>query len=170
MKTQQSIEERLWDYIDGHGTSEEKSVIDNLLSSNAAWRAKYNDLLEVHNLMNSAELEEPSLRFAKNVMEEIAKYHIAPATKTYINKRIIWGIGGFFIAMIIGFLIYGFGQINWSSPGDTKLPFDLNKIDLSRFFNSTYMNIFMMINVVLALVLLDRYLSNRKNKSVMSDE
>ena len=162
MKTQQSIEERLWDYIDGLSTGEEKSVIDNLLSSNAAWRAKYNDLLEVHNLMNSAELEEPSLRFAKNVMEEIAKYHIAPATKTYINKKIIWGIGGFFIAMIIGFLIYGFGQINWSAQGDTKLPIDLNKIDFNRFFNNTYMNIFMMINIVLALVLFDRYLANRK--------
>ena len=162
MKTQQSIEERLWDYIDGLSTGEEKSVIDNLLSSNAAWRSKYNDLLEVHNLMNSAELEEPSLRFAKNVMEEIAKYHIAPATKTYINKKIIWGIGGFFIAMIIGFLIYGFGQINWSAQGDTKLPIDLNKIDFNRFFNNTYMNIFMMINIVLALVLFDRYLANRK--------
>jgi len=169
MNTQQNIEDRLWDYIDGISSSEEKTVIDNLLESNAAWRDKYRELLEVHQLMNSSELEEPSLRFTKNVMEDIAKYHIAPATKTYINKKIIWGIGGFFIAMIIGFLIYGFGQINWSTPGDTKLPInldkiDFNKIDFNKIFNNTYMNIFMMINVVLALVLLDRYLTNRKNK------
>lgn len=164
MNTQQNIEDRLWDYIDGHSSNEEKSVIDKLLESNTTWRDKYNELIEIHQLMNSNELEEPSLRFTKNVMEEIAKYHIAPATKTYINKKIIWGIGGFFIAMIIGFLIYGFGQINWSAAGDTKLPIDLAKIDFNRFFNNTYMNLFMMINVVLALVLLDRYLSNRKNK------
>ena len=169
MNTQQNIEDRLWDYIDGHCSSEEKSIIDKLLESNAAWRDKYNELFEVHQLMNSSELEEPSLRFTKNVMEDIAKFHIAPATKTYINKKIIWGIGGFFIAMIIGFLIYGFGQINWSTPGDTKLPInldkiDFNKIDFNKIFNNTYMNIFMMINVVLALVLLDRYLTNRKNK------
>ena len=169
MNTQQNIEDRLWDYIDGHSSNEEKTVIDKLLESNAAWRDKYNELLEVHQLMNSSELEEPSLRFTKNVMEDIAKYHIAPATKTYINKKIIWGIGGFFIAMIIGFFIYSFGQINWSTPGDTKLPIDLdkidfNKIDFNKIFNNTYMNIFMMINVVLSLVLLDRYLTNRKNK------
>ena len=170
MNTQQNIEDRLWDYIDGHSSNEERTVIDKLLESNAAWRDKYNELLEVHHLLNSSELEGPSLRFAKNVMEGIAKYHIAPATKTYINKKIIWGIGGFFIAMIIGFLIYGFGQINWSTPGDSKLTIDLDKIDFNRFFNNTYMNIFMMINVVLALVLLDRYLSNRKNKAVISEQ
>jgi hypothetical protein len=164
MNKQQNIEDRLWDYIDGFSSSEEKSLIDELLETNADWRDKYNELLEVHKLINSSELEGPSLRFAKNVMEEIAKYHIAPATKSYINKKIIWGIGGFFIAMIIGFLIYGFGQINWSAPGDSKLPIDLDKIDFSKVFNNTYMNIFMMINVVLALVLLDRYLTNRKNK------
>ena len=175
MNTQRNIEDRLWDYIDGFSSSEEKTLIDELLESNEAWLAKFHELLEVHKLINSSELEEPSLRFAKNVMEEIAKYHIAPATKSYINKKIIWGIGGFFIAMIIGFLIYGFGQINWSTPGDSKLPIDLdkidlNKIDFNKFFNNTYMNIFMMINVVLALVLLDRYLSNRKNKTVRSNE
>jgi hypothetical protein len=164
MNKHQNIEDRLWDYIDGFSSSEEKSLIDELLETNADWRDKYNELLEVHKLINSSELEGPSLRFAKNVMEEIAKYHIAPATKSYINKKIIWGIGGFFIAMIIGFLIYGFGQINWSAPGDSKLPIDLDKIDFSKVFNNTYMNIFMMINVVLALVLLDRYLTNRKNK------
>ena len=95
-------------------------------------------------------------------MEEIAKYHIAPATKTYINKRIIWGIATFFIVLIVGFLIYGFGQIDWSSKSDTNLPVDINKVDFGKFFNNTYVNIFMMINVVLGLMLLDRYLASKK--------
>lgn len=165
MNTKQNIDARLWDYIDGYSSNEEKSVIEELIESNSEWRNKYKELVEVHQLMNSTELEEPSLRFAKNVMEGIAKYQIAPATKTYINKKIIWGIGGFFIAMIIGFLIYSFGQINWSAPGDNTLNIDLEKIDFNKFFNNTYMNIFMMINILLALVLFDRYLTNRKNKT-----
>jgi len=109
------------------------------------------------------------LRFTKNVMERIAKYQIAPATRSYINNKIIWGIGFFFIALVVGFLVYGFGQIDWNANNDTKLPIDIskidiNKVDFSKFFNNTYVNVFMMINVVLGLMLLDRYLASKKKK------
>jgi hypothetical protein len=96
-------------------------------------------------------------------MEEISKLHIAPATKTYINKNIIRGIAIFFITLIVAFLAYGFGQIDWTAQGDTKMPVDLSKVDYSKFFNNTYMNVFMMINVVLG-VLLDRFLANKRKK------
>ena len=98
------MEERLWNYIDGTASADEKTVIEQLLESDAAWKAKYHELLQVNELLQSSELDAPSMRFTKNVMEEIAKLHIAPATKTYINKKIIWGIGFFFITMLIGFL------------------------------------------------------------------
>lgn len=160
----QHIEERLWNYIDGLGSAEERSVIEKLLQQNAEWKSKYHDLLEAHRLLQSSDLEQPSLRFTKNVMEEIGKYHIAPATKSYINKKVIWGIGSFFIALIIGFLVYGFGQMNWTSKGDNILPFDISKLDVSKFFNNTYVNIFMMINMVLGLFLLDNYLSNKRKR------
>jgi hypothetical protein len=115
MNTQHNIEERLWNYIDGTAAAEEKTVIGKLLETDTAWKAKYHELLEVHQLVQSSELDAPSLRFSKNVMEEIAKMHIAPATKSYINKKIIWTLGFFFIALLVGFLIYGFGQMNFSS-------------------------------------------------------
>ena len=160
----ENIEERLWNYIDGSATVDERSVIEKLLQENAAWRAKYHELLEVNQLLASSELEEPSLRFTKNVMEQIGKLHIAPATKTYINKKIIWGIAIFFITIIVGFLTYGFGQMDWTSKGNVNNPIDLTNIDYSKFFKNTYMNIFMMINIVLGLFLLDRYLANKRKK------
>jgi len=165
MDNQNDIEVRLWEYIDGLSNNEEKTVIEKLVAENAEWKAKYHELLEVHQSLNLVELEEPSLRFTKNVMEEIAKYQIAPATKTYINSKVIWGIGIFFLAMIVGFLVYGIGQIDWTTAGDSKstLGVDLTRIDYSQMFNSNLMNGVMMLNVVLGLVLLDRYLSN-KNK------
>lgn len=158
------FEERLWDYIDGRASAEEKTVIEQLLESNAEWKAKYHELLEVHQLMNSSELEEPSMRFTKNIMEEISKLHIAPATRNYINKNIIRGIAIFFIATIVGFIIYGFGQIDWTASSDTKLPVDLGKVDYSKFFNNNYVNVFMMVNIILGLFLLDRYLANKRKK------
>ncbi|MBC7948642.1 MAG: hypothetical protein H7Y42_12215 [Chitinophagaceae bacterium] len=159
-----NMEERLWSYIDGTAPRAEVSAIEQLLIDNAEWKAKYGELLEVNELLRSSELEEPSLRFTKNVMEEITRLHIAPATSTYINKRIIWGIGLFFITLVIGFLVYGFGQVNWSEKGGTSIPFDLGKVDYTRFFNNSYVNVFMMINVILGLFLLDRYLANKRRK------
>jgi preprotein translocase subunit Sss1 len=158
------IEERLWNYIDGTGAVAERSSIEQLLQSNAAWKAKYHELLEINEMLQSSDLEIPSMRFTKNVMEEIAKLHIAPATKTYINKKVIWGLGIFFITMVIGFLIYGFGQIDWTAKGNTTVSDYLSRVDYNKFFNNTYMNIFMMINVVLGLFLLDRYLANKRKK------
>ncbi|MBP8115329.1 MAG: hypothetical protein KAY50_08230, partial [Chitinophagaceae bacterium] len=92
MDTQHTIEERLWNFIDGSVTTNEKTVIEKLLQTDASWKAKYNELLQVNDLLKSSELEAPSMRFSKNVMEEISKLHIAPATKNYINNKIIWGI------------------------------------------------------------------------------
>jgi len=163
MDNQNDIEVRLWEYIDGLSSNEEKTVIEKLVSENAEWKAKYHELLEVHQSLNLVELEQPSMRFTKNVMEEIAKYQIAPATKTYINSKVIWGIGIFFLTMILGFLVYGIGQIDWTVAGDSKgtLGVDLTKIDYSEMFNSNLMNGVMMLNVVLGLFLLDRYLSNK---------
>jgi hypothetical protein len=156
------MEDRLWEYIDGLSSHEEKSAIEKLLETNRQWKEKYHELFELHQLVQSSALEEPSLRFTKNVMEEIAKYQIAPATKTYINNRIIWGIGAFLIVLVIGFLIYGFGQMDLATTDSTLPSVDLTKIDYSKFFSNTYVNVFMMINVVLGLVLLDRYLESKK--------
>lgn len=172
MNTQQSIEERLWDYIDGLAVPEERSAIEQLIERNIEWRNKYHELLEVHQLMsNSLELDEPSMRFTQHVMEDIAKYQIAPAASSYINKRIIWGIAAFFILTIVGFLIYGLGQVNWSAGnGETNaLPFNMdasriNNLDFSKLFNSTYTSIFVMVNAVLGLALLDMYLGKKKKQ------
>jgi preprotein translocase subunit Sss1 len=163
------IEERLWNFIDGTVSASEKTVIEQLLESDAEWKAKYHELLQVNELLKSSELEEPSMRFTKNVMEEISKLHIAPATKSYINKKIIWGIGIFFITLLVGFLIYGFGQMDWTAGQETTLSkninkFDLSKVDFSKFFSNTWVNAFMMINVVLGLVLLDNFLTNKRKE------
>lgn len=168
MNTQQNMEERLWDYLDGSCSAEEKSFIDNLVTTQEEWRMKYHELMEVQQIMQgSLELDQPSLRFSQNVMEEIAKYHIAPAAKSYINKKIIYGIGIFFLVMIVGFFIYGLGQINWSDTSgsnDLLSKYNVNKIDFSRFFNNTYTNVFMMVNVVMGLMLLDMYLGKKRKK------
>ena len=164
MNTAQNMEERLWEYIDGAASPAERSVIEKLLQEDRAWKSKYSELLQVKELLQSSEMEQPSLRFTKNVMEEIARLHIAPATKSYINKKIIWGIGLFFIAMMAGILIYGIGQMSFAGGEESAISKNLNKVDFSKFFNNTWMNVLMMINVVIGLFLFDNYLSSKRKK------
>ena len=161
------MESRLWDYIDG--SSQEASAIEKLIRENSAWRAKYAELLDIHSLVQATDLDEPSLRFTKNVMEEITRLQITPAAKKYINTGIIWGIAAFFIIVIVGFLSYGFSQVDWSSGSSRSNPagIDFTAVDYSRMFSNSFVNLFMMLNVILGLMLLDRYLA-WKRKNVMN--
>lgn len=164
----EDMEARLWEYIDGLSDATERTAIEKLIAENSEWKACYAELLELHQLTGMTELEEPSLRFTQNIMEEIARHQIAPATKTYINKRIIWGIAAFFITIIAGFLIYAISQINWSeSKSDGTIGgLDLTSINYGAVFNNNFVNIFMMLNAILGLMLLDRYLAARRRSRV----
>jgi anti-sigma factor RsiW len=164
MDSKQNIEEKLWLYIDGQLPEQEKSLVDHLIDSDRAWKEKYQELLEVNELLRSSELDAPSMRFTRNVMEEISKMHIAPATRSYINKRIIWGLGIFFITMLIGVLAYGISQASLGSSEPGQISRNLGKLDFSKLFSNTWVNIFLGVNVFLGLVLLDHYLSNRKKE------
>jgi hypothetical protein len=179
MNTEQPMEDRLWDYIDGRCSPTEKSVIEELLVTNREWRQKHRELLNLQQLLDSSELEAPSMRFTKNVMEEIARYHVAPATKSYVNKNVIRGIGAFFLTMILGVLGFCFTQFKWttgsgsgSSSGD---PLNLPSVhhlglarlnNISKAFNSTYIIGFLLIAVVLGFMLLDMVLQQKKNRQV----
>ena len=157
------IESRLWAYLDG--LSEETTTIEDLLQEDKAWKEKYGELLELHTLMREAEPEQPSLRFTKNVMEEIARQQITPAVKVYINKNIIRGIAAFFITVIAGFLVYGFSQLQWSDgSGRMAGGIDLSTVDFSKMFNNDWLNGFLMLNVVLGLFLLDRFLNLKRRQ------
>ena len=58
MNRQQTMEERLWDYIDGACSADDKLFIEQLVATNLQWKAKYEELLEVHQLLgNHLELD-----------------------------------------------------------------------------------------------------------------
>lgn len=170
MQVPQNIEEKLWSYIDGSLDKKELGFVEELLRSDLEWKNKYAELLSVHQLMQeNIDLEQPSLRFTQNVMEEISRLYITPATRNYINKNVIWGIGIFFFTTIIGLFVYGFGQIDWSQPQSNNLPTQLqeiNNINWSQMFSGTYVNAFIMVNIVLGLMLLDMYLTRKKNEKI----
>lgn len=164
----QDIEHRIWEFIDGHCSPSEQATIVQYLTDNPIWKKKYDELVSVHELLKKEELEMPSLRFTKNVMEEISRFQVAPATKSYINKNVVRGIGSFFLVMIVGLIIYFIGQIHWNSSSTGNLvpnfSLDANKLNWSKMLNNTYVNIFIGINTILGLILLDKFMQGRKKE------
>jgi hypothetical protein len=166
MENLKNMEERLWDFIDGSSSPIESATINRLLETNPVWQKAYKSMLDMNILFSETNLEEPSMRFSKNVMDEIAKHRIAPSTKSYVNKKIIYGIGGFFLVLIGGMLAYLFTQIDYSQQGSISIPTNLPKVntDWSFLGNSKAMQIFLIIDTVLGLFLVDKYLQNKKGK------
>jgi len=100
-----TIEERLWNYIDGTCSEVDRKAVDILIAQDEVYRRKYQELLALNQAFSKMELDEPSMAFTYNVMEAIRAEHAQQPLKAGINKRIIKSISGFFIVSIALLLI-----------------------------------------------------------------
>ena len=174
------MEQRIWDHIDGLSSPEERAAVDALIAGDRQWQVKYFELLAMHRSVSELELEEPSMRFTRNVMDEIAKFQVAPATKSYVNKYIIRGIAALFLTLIAGMLVWFFGQFHWSGSGANPSPLllqysedirqglhaRLDRFEWSRLLSSAWVYVFLLINVIIGFVLLDTILQKRRRQAM----
>lgn len=156
-----SIEEKLWDYIDGTCTADEQKAISLLIETDNVYQNKYNELVQLNNEFANIELDEPSMPFAYNVMEAVRAEQAQKPLKATINSYIIKSIAAFFILTIAGLFFATFTGIDWSATNmDTannlKLP------NLNSLLNSKVLTIFLFFDTVLGLFLVDTYLRKRR--------
>jgi anti-sigma factor RsiW len=156
------IEERLWDYLDGKMLPGEKGAFEQLLQSDPAVKQLYEELLDIHLSLQAAELDEPSMRFTKNVMDAVALEPAPRALNTRIDKRIINAIAAFFILTLSALVLFTISLMSWSSSlWDLSLP--LPEIAWTNYFNSAYVMGAGIIFILLTLYTADRYRQFRKN-------
>jgi hypothetical protein len=160
-----TIEDRLWSYIDGTCDEEERKAIDMLIATDNAYSAKLEELLNFDKQLSKIEAEEPSMAFTYKVMEGVRAEHARQPLKAAINKNIIKGIGGFFIVTISLMLILMLSTLHLTPASfSVHLPEALKMPDLKNFVNAKVLNCFFFFDAVLALVLVDAYLRRRKAK------
>ena len=155
-----SIEEKLWDYIDGTCTSDEQKAISLLIATDKIYKDKYDDLLRLNNEFVNMELDEPSMPFAYNVMEAIRAEQAEKPLKTTINSYIIKGIAAFFILTITGLFFATFSTIDWSASTETANSLQFPNID--SLLNGKVLTIFLFFDTVIGLLFLDTYLRKRR--------
>ncbi len=157
-----TLEERLWNYIDGSCSDEEKRAIDTLISQDKGCRSKYEELLAMNLAFSKMELEEPPMAFTYNVMETIRAEHALQPLKAGINKRIVTGISGFFIVSILILLIFVLSSVHLSTGNlSGHLPVSVKLPDLKNYFSAPILQGFLFFDVVLGMFLFDAYLRKR---------
>lgn len=158
-----SVDEKLWDYIDGSCSAEEAKAIAMLIATDNVYGDKYDELLKFNEGFAEVEMDEPSMAFTYNVMETIRTTHAQSPLKAAINKRIILGIAAFFIVSIAVLLIVTIGSVNWSVAGNTsvKMPAQFNTTTINSFFTGPAIKGFLFFDLVIGLFLLDTYLRRK---------
>ncbi len=116
--------------------------------------------IEKH-LREDLELTAPSPNFSKKVMGAIAETHIAPPSRTYINKKVVYGASLFFLLLIAGGLVYAFSSFSWPAVSKFIPPVDPGKLDISQYFTRKTLNSLLFLNVLLGLIFLDKYFIRR---------
>jgi hypothetical protein len=169
-----SVEDRIWDYIDGLCSIEEQEVISQLIVKDPVYRDLYNELMDLHAGLNQPNLDEPSMNFTNKVMDKIALQSEPLSAKSRIDTRIIYGISGLFGLMLLGCLVILLKNIDWSvaiNPS-VDLAANVKKIEsallMSAATQTILMHSFLMFDIIASLIILDKYLRNKLARNDVS--
>jgi len=158
-----TLEQKLWNYIDGSCTADEQETIKALIASDEAARLMYHELSRLNAEFLSTELDEPPMAFTYKVMEAIRAGEAQKPLKAAISKRIIMTITIFFAVTILALTVYTFANINWSFVNAPfKMPFALKLPNTQNIFTKRVISGFLFFDVVLALFLFDGWLRRKK--------
>jgi hypothetical protein len=160
-----TIEEKLWNYIDGTCTPAEQEAIALLIDQEEAYKHQYQALLLLNQEFAAMELDEPPMAFTYKVMESIRTENAMQPLKATIDKRIIIGISVFFSLTILAVLVFMLANVNLSfSAIDVKvsLPAAIKLPKTSSIFNGEVFKWFLVFDVIAALVFTDSYLRRKK--------
>lgn len=159
MKT---IDEQIWEYIDGELSGKEREAVAKKIADDKSYASVYVEMLELHRLMAAVELDEPSMSFTRNIMDQVNLEMPPLALKTKVDKRIIYGLTAIFLAAI--------GSVSWLAISYANFPalplptlpsFDFN-LNMAQFVSPMSLQIFFFIDVLLALLYLDRLYRSKK--------
>lgn len=157
------IEQKIWDYLDGKCTPTAARVIEELIRTNAEYKAAYEEISVIHQSLKQMDWEEPSLAFTRNIMDKIKDEPVPGSIQALVDKRIIRGLlGVFLVAIVTGLLIVLF-QLDWSD-GGTPLGLKIPEPVLSASASNWALKAFFFADTVIFLYLLD-YFMRRRTKS-----
>ncbi len=115
--------ELLWKYIEGQCSPEEQQEVERLLAEDAAFKLEWAQAHQLHHALQQQAAEQPSMRFAKNIMERLPALYRKLSIQPLLSpraKRAFAGLLGLFLAAYFYFA-YQYLQANPGSAADSPL-------------------------------------------------
>ena len=147
------IEQQLWDYIDGNLNETQRKNIEEKIETDVSVKLQYEELLNLNIAFSEMELDEPSMSFTRNVMENVALQPAPVSLKTKVDSRIIFSISAFFVLSILAILGYILYNTTFTMPDFGKY-FEVN-LNVDKILTPTSIYIFFGIDLVLGLIFMD---------------
>ncbi|RDC56899.1 hypothetical protein DU508_06765 [Pedobacter chinensis] len=154
-----TIEQQLWDYIDGNLDATQAKAIEEKINADAEIKIRYEELLNLNLAFEEMELDEPSMSFTRNVMESVALEPAPTTLKTKVNKNIIYTIGGFFVISLMAMFGYVLYKSNLQL---SNFDLDLNvNFNWDKYITPTTVYCFLFADLVIGLVFLDHLMRKK---------
>ena len=114
--------ELLWKYIDGACSPEEAAQVERLLAEDPELKREWAQRVKLHQNLQQQELEQPSLRFARNVMDRLPnlyrKLDISPLISPFWRKA----LGGLAGAFLLAYFALVFNVVETAGPESSPNP------------------------------------------------
>jgi len=156
-----TIEQQLWDYIDGNLNETQRKSIEEKIESDISVKLQYEELLNLNIAFGEMELDEPSMSFTRNVMEVVALQPAPVSLKTKVDNRIIFSIAAFFVLSILAMLGYIVYNTTFVMPDFSKY-FAVN-LNVEKVLTPTTLYIFIGVDLILGLIFIDYVLRKKLN-------
>lgn len=94
-------EELLWKYIEGNCTNTERLTVQQALETDVNLKKEWLERKILHQMMEKQELESPSMRFTKNVMESLPKLSNYAITSKQLRPFFLVVLGSFLVIVLL---------------------------------------------------------------------
>lgn len=173
MDTNPHIEAQIQQYIDGTCTPAEQEAIARRIAQEPAWANAHREALAIHQLLQQhMEPMEPSLRFSKNIMEQIATLPLPGQKKRYLHPWMVGSIAATLLIMllvVLGMQVAQTGAEELTGTSTLPLPqVSLPTWDWQQLLSGRSAMLLMLLHTVLGFALLDKWLRSRRPHSTAS--
>lgn len=159
MKT---LDEKIWDYLEGFATDQESQELESLLKQDAGVRKRFDEIKNMESYLNLIDLEEPSMSFTANVMQQV---YSEKTVKVHVNNWVILSIAGLFVLTFLICLLSAVYSVNWNIESSDNLILQSTWLNKTEILSGTYkylFYLFIMIDFAVLLKLIDNYLNRKR--------
>lgn len=146
----------IWDYIDGTLGEKEAAALKEQIETNPVLKAEWQERLRLHHALTKMESDQPSMRFAQNVMDKLPELYQKVLIKPLISKNGIRFFWMLFTSCLVGLTFSGIS-------GSAAVPTTIQET-MDRFFDLPIQLYIVLASITLGFVFfyfLDRFLRKK---------